>query len=350
MLKKISTKNTCEKGFSIMELLLSLTLFLMAVGAIYSVARIASIQKNTINTRTDQLRSARIALEYIRRDVVNAGFGYHRVGLIIPDNAGNFLFKIKSDTDTDRDLLTSVISGNEITNNSINFGGKTDVIGIISRDQTFNGGVLIEYTKAEANGTAVDVIPKNSGDIAKTKLYDLYMLESVSGTTQVVAIATSIDTENKKIQFAPGNPDPLKINQSATGTGNNKSLLVTTPGGGSIKRLNLFSYSVTEDGVLVRKRFGNEDLKTKDEQIEIRELVYGVSDFQIKYFMEDGTTVDDPSNENNGRLNQLKLNNIVQIQISITLAGDSNDGNPQVKSPITIKEFISTKNLRYESS
>jgi hypothetical protein len=65
--------------------------------------------------------------------------------------------------------------------------------------------------------------------------------------------------------------------------------------------------------------------------------------------MEDGTTVDDPSNGNNGRTNQLKMNNVVQVQISVTLAAEV-DGMPRVSTPITIKEFISTKNLRYESS
>ena len=99
----------------------------------------------------------------------------------------------------------------------------------------------------------------------------------------------------------------------------------------------------------MRKRFGNQTGATAVNQIETRELVYGVSDFQVKYFMEDGTTVDDPSSGNNGRTNQQKLNNVVQVQVSVTLATEV-DGMPRVQTPITIKEFISTKNLRYESS
>jgi hypothetical protein len=102
--------------------------------------------------------------------------------------------------------------------------------------------------------------------------------------------------------------------------------------------------------VLVRKKFGNQTGKAANEQIESRELVYGVSDFQIKYYMEDGTTVDDPSNANNGRTNQIKMNSVVQVQVSITLVPSANDSQPMITTPITLKEFISTKNLRYEAS
>ncbi len=102
--------------------------------------------------------------------------------------------------------------------------------------------------------------------------------------------------------------------------------------------------------MLVRKKYGNQTGLLASQQIESRELVYGVSDFQIKYYMEDGTTVDDPSLANNGRTNQIKMNSVVQIQVSITLASDANDSQPKVTTPVVIKEFISTKNLRYEAS
>ena len=65
--------------------------------------------------------------------------------------------------------------------------------------------------------------------------------------------------------------------------------------------------------------------------------------------MENGTTVDDPSNNNNGRANQINMNSVVQIQMSITLAADTSN-QPQISTPITIKEYVSTKNLRYEAS
>lgn len=347
--KKNASKNKRVKGFTLLELLIAMSIFLIGIAAVYGALRMATIQRNTVNTRTDQMRSARIALEYIRRDAVNAGFGYHRTGGNMPDNAGNGLFGLPSDADTFRDLMTSVIAGNDISNNNLNFGGKMDVVAFISRDATFNGGALVNYTGSAVSGSAVNITTAANG--AQTcRQYDLYLLESALGTTQVIGMASSIPDTNT-IQFAVGGTNnPLNLNQSATATGDNQSLLATTAGGGTIKQINLISYSITADGVLVRKKFGNRTGLTATDQIESRELVYGVSDFQVRYFMEDGTTIDDPSNGNDGRTNQIKLNSVVQIQVSITMMADSSDGQQKTNTPMTIKEYISTKNLRYEAS
>lgn len=346
-LKKDFRKNNKEKGVTLIELLISMTVFLIGISAMYGVTKLATIQKNTVSARTDQLRSARIALEYIRRDTLNSGFGFHRTGGNIPDNTGNLMFGMKSDTDSERDFMTSVMAGNDINDNSLSFGVKTDVLTVISRDPSFNSGALINYTKAEADGTAIKITtPANA--CTKCQLYDLYLFESSSGTTQVMGMVTS--RTNSSIYLSPGLSDPFKLNQSASASGDSQSLFVTTSGGGTIKRINLISYNVTPEGVLVRRKYGNLADKAATEQIESRELVYGVSDFQIKYFMEDGTTVDDPSLGNNGRSNQIKMNSVVQVQISITLAPAANDSQPMITTPITLKEFISTKNLRYEAS
>ncbi len=347
MLKKNSTKINRESGITLIELMMSLVIFLIGIAAIYGVTRLAAIEKNTINTRTDQLRSARIALEYIRRDALNAGFGYHRTGGLMPDDTGFGLFGLPKDTDTERDFLTSVIAGNDVSTNSLNFGVRMDNITFVSRDSSFNNGKLVNYSSASASGNVVKVTTLNN-DCAGCSQYDLYLLESASGTTQVIGMVTSkIDGNN--ILLDQGADDPLNLNQKAVGNVDNKSLLITTPGGGTIKRLNLINYSITPAGVLIRRKFGNQATNAT-QQVETRELVYGVSNFQIKYYMEDGTTIDDPSNGNDGRTNQLKMNNVVQIQVTITIAPDTSDTNLKVTTPITIKEFISTKNLRYEAS
>lgn len=92
-----------------MELAISMTVFLIATAAIFGALRIASVQKSTTNNRTEQLRSARIAMEYIRRDTLNAGLGYHRSGGNVPDGFGVGLFGFPQDADTDRDWLISTL-------------------------------------------------------------------------------------------------------------------------------------------------------------------------------------------------------------------------------------------------
>lgn len=342
--KKMSVKINREKGFSIFELLLSLSIFLVAVAAIFGLMRIGSIQKSTVNTRTDQLRSARIALEYIRRDALNAGFGFHRTGGNVPDDFGFNLFSLYKDGDAQRDLLTSIVAGNDLTENTLSPNVKMDFVGFISRDPTFNGGNLVSFTNTGQTSGKVYVETAVNGAV-NCKIHDLYLIESDSGTTQVIGMATNV-TNDKRIEMAIN--DPLKVNQSGSASGESKSLLMTTSGGGTIKKINFISYGISSTGVLVRKTYGNRT--GLSEQVEQRELVYGVSDFQIKYFMEDGTTVEDPASKNNGRDNQLKMNSIVQIQISITITPKYEGNEHNYGTPVTIKEFISTKNLRYEAS
>lgn len=331
-----------QSGFSLIELLVSVVVFLIATAAIFGVVRIGNLQRNTVNSRTDQLRSVRIALDYIRRDALNAGLGYHRTGGNIPDNAADTLFGVASDGDTQRDLLTAVMAANNVNASILNPSGAMDRIVFVNRDASFNGGSTLSYTAAEKSENKINIrTTANISTICKT--YDTYLFESANGTTQIIGMVTDVP-DGTTVQLATG--DPLQINQSANGVNDGQSLFVTASGAGSIKKVNIVSYSVNAEGILVRKTYGNQTDKLADQQINTRELVYGVTDFQIKYFMEDGTTVDDPSSGNNGRDNQIKMNGVVQIQVTVTLPPDTGSNG----TPIVMREFISTKNLRYEAS
>ncbi len=335
-------------GFTLVELLISMTVFLIAIGAVFAAAQLATVQRSVVNSRLDQIRSGRIALEYLRRDAINAGLGYHRTGGNAPDDFARGLFAMKYDVDTERDLMTAIMAGNEINTNNRNFTEMTDEVAFVSRDLSFNNGLLVNYTSATASGSSVR-INTASGGTANCRQYDVYLFESSSGTTQVIGTATSVPNTSS-ILLAPGSADPLGLNQAANGTGEALSMLMSSTGGGTIKRVNIVSYGVTPEGVLVRKTYGNKPGSSASEQIETRELVYNVSGFQIRYFMEDGTTVDDPALDNSGRENQIKMNSVVQIQVTITIAGDPTASSSVARSPVSLNEFISTKNLRYESS
>lgn len=331
-----------QRGFSLVELLISVVVFLIATAAIFGVVRIGNLQRNTVNSRADQLRGVRIALDYVRRDALNAGLGYHRTGGNIPDNVGDSLFSLPMDGDTQRDLLTAVMAANNVNASVLNPSGAMDRIVFINRDASFNGGATVNYSSATKSGDNINI--QTTANISTIcKQYDTYLFESANGTTQIIGMVTFVPNATT-LQLASS--DPLGLNQSANGVNDNQSLFVSASGAGSIKKINIVSYSVNGEGILVRKTYGNQTDKNADQQIEARELVYGVSDFQVRYFLEDGTTVDDPSGGNNGRDNQIKMNSVVQIQVTVTLAPDVNSNG----TPIVMREFISTKNLRYEAS
>jgi type II secretory pathway component PulJ len=352
-LKNQSNGKRNEQGYSLIEMLLTMVLFLMGTASVFGILQLSMIQRNTVDTRTDQFRSARIAMEYIRRDALNAGYGFHRTGGNIADNGASALLGIAADADVERDVLTSIVAGNNRNTNVLSPPAlRTDSVSFASRDTTFNAGRLIPFTSTVTSGTSVDLVTglvpvTGLAENAACQLYDVYLLEATVGISQAIGVVSAVPNTTS-IRFTPG--DPLNLNQSATATGQAQSLLVGFVGGGNAKKVNLISYHVTNDGVLVRRRFGNQTGMGPGNQVESRELVFGVSDFQVLYYLEDGTTVDDPSVNNNGRLNQLRMNDVVQIQLTITLAASRNDISSRANAPIVLREYVSTKNLRYESS
>lgn len=345
MKESIAKANNNEKGFTLLELMVSVLIFLIAIAAVYQVMRLGTLQRNTINTRVDANKAARISLNYIRRDVVNAGLSYHNIGGLVPDNFANILIGAPSDLNIEQDLLTALITGNNIGTNNLNPGVKTDSISIVTRDLDFNSGKFVNFNSTSASGSTVviktDSRPNGSDGLDICKQFDLYLFETA--TTQVVGMVTAVP-DKTTLQLAIG--DPLGVNLAANGSGNAKSLLIGTGIKGTLKKIDVVSYNVTADGTLVRKTFGNQSGLTAANQIRSSELIYNVKDFQLKYLLNNGTSVDDPSVGNDGRDNQQKMNDVIEVQVTLTVVQEDKS-LPQSKGTTIIKEVISTRNLLY---
>ncbi|HEY0426391.1 MAG TPA: prepilin-type N-terminal cleavage/methylation domain-containing protein [Pyrinomonadaceae bacterium] len=331
-------------GFSLIELMISMVIFMVVITAVYGVMKISLLQRNTTTTNIDAVKSARIALNYIRRDAINAGLGYHNVGGLVPDGFVRKILDASADTDVDdRDLLTGIISGENVTSNSLNTSPNTkmDALGFVTRDLTFNGGNPVSVTGTTTSGS--DVVVQTASNTAQLfKLYDLYLIET--DISQVVGVVTEVPSSSS-FKFGFGTADPLGVNLSATATGSNKSLLAVSNVTGTLKKINMVLYSISPDGVLLRKTYANNTGEPRDAQIQVHELINNVQNFQINYLMDDGTVTSDPSLGNNGRLNQQKMNQVIQMEIIITVLPVSADS--RTPTPVTIKEVISARNLRY---
>ena len=331
-------------GFSIVELMISMTMLLVAMAAVYGVLQIGQIQRSTVIKTTSASRGARVALSFLRRDAINAGLKYHRVGGLVRDDFLNSLMGLPADSDDDYDLLTGIFGGNNIYGNNLDTFARTDLVGFVSRDLDFNNGQPIEYDSAQKVANRIEINTSN-GAAAVAGKYDLFLLET--GTTQVVGMVTnSVGSDPNVFKMQPN--DPLSLNQKANGTGNDQNLLVVNNGKGTIKKIKFITYSVNAEGVFVRTIYGNKTGATDAEQIDTQELLTGVRDMQVRYLLADGTTSDDPSNGNNGRLNQALMNNVVQIEVTLTLVPLDDDGIQTGGVPLVFKETISTRNLRYD--
>ena len=367
----LSPERRAEGGFSLLELLVSIAIFLVVTGSIFGLMEITRIDRNRASRRSDTLKNARAAIHLIGRDALNAGLSYNKTGGSSPEGFLATRLGIKPDVNSTRDTLTSIVSGNDLnTNTLLPNNGKTDLISFAYRDMDFNDGDKISLKGAQAatgapTTTAVNTDPQTiTTDATKIQpaVNDLYLVETADGV-QVAVMATKVDLANNKIEFAVG--DPLGINQSFSGTGESGSRLkpcnppsvVTdcTTYAASLKRFNWVSYKVNSEGTLIRTVFGNNrGGAAAADQIQEQPLAYGIQNMQVRYVLEDGTVTDDPSagaDKTSGTSDDVPLNLNSIRQITVTLSVQASETDEQTRTPetVTLSATFSTRNLEYDA-
>lgn len=372
----MTTQRKTESGFSILELLISMVIFLIITGSIYGLLALGRYDRNRASRRSDVLKNARVAVHMIGRDVLNAGLGYHRRGAMVPDNFNSTQLGVPPDVDSARDMLTAVVVGNNINTNNLSttVGLKTDTIAFGYRDVDFNCGKAMELQGVSAPSglpavnrlslkassmSAAGACPSPRTDTASLpQPYDLFLVES--DTSQVMVMATGV-SGTTSIDAAPG--DPIAVNQALNGTGVNGSLLRQctsssdtncTTYSATAKRIFLVSYKVKPDGTLVRIVYGNNRGAGASSQIQELPMAYNVEDFQIKYILDDGTMTDNPSVGNDGIVGTADddwqgFNRVRQLTISVKVQSTEADEKTGKLEPISFSSTFSTRNLGYDA-
>lgn len=355
-------KRKAQLGFSLLEMTVAMLLFLIITGSIYGLLQVGRIDRNRSSRRSDVLKNARTAVHLIGRDALNAGLGYHRQGGITPDDFLANRFDTPADADANRDLLTSIVVGNNIYQNGIQDDPnvRTDAAAFAYRDIDFNGGNTIEFGEPRAGGSpdTMQLVTRTPGDAAPANVHDLYMLETNS--SQVVLMVTG-KVDNSTLEFAP--VDPLGINEAFNGSSVLKPCTrtvvteCTTYAGAftriTLKRIFLVSYKVKQDGTLVRMLYGNNTGNPADQQIQEQPLAYGVKDLQIRYLLNDGRTTDNPVAGADNLLGTADdqpgdVNLITQITVSVKVASTEIDEQTGSPATITLNATFSTRNLQYD--
>lgn len=336
-----------ESGFSIVEMIVAMVIFMVVIGTVYGLLQVGLIDRNRSSRRSDVLKNARAAVHLIGRDTLNAGLSYNKSGALVPDDFISTHLGIPVDTDSERDTLTSIIGGNNLFFNILNSDPavRTDLIAFAYRDSNFNAGNVISLKDAGAVSGAPETVrlQTTTAGATNTREFDMYLVESDS--SQVAVMATGRPDLNQ-IDIAPG--DPLNMNQPLNGTGTSASLLqkctatVTencTTYVASVKRFFWVAYRVKSDGTLVRLIFGNNTGAARNEQIQEMPIAYNIEDFQIRYVLEDGTTTDQPAN----------FNLVRQITVVLKVQATENDEQLGVPETITLTSTFSTRNLEYDA-
>ncbi len=351
-----------QRGFSLLEMMVAVTIFLIVTGSIFGLLQIGRIDRNRASRRSDMLKSARTAIHLMGRDVLNAGMSYHQRGAIAPDDFISTRLGITPDADTKRDLLTSVIAGNDLFTNSLNPDPtvRTDLISFTYREMTYNAGNTVSLSNVAASADAANTarLTTLSNISAVARDHDLCLIESDS--SQIAVMITGVPGANL-IDTAP--TDPLGLNQAFDGTGSAGSLLkkctalITTDCTSyvaSAKKFIWVAYKVKDDGTLVRMIYGNNTGRPANEQIQEQPLAYNVQNLQFKYVLADGTVTEKPSAGADGIVgtadDQPENLNLIR-QVSIMLQVQSTEIDEQTRKPavITLNATFSLRNMEYDA-
>jgi len=351
-------------GFTLIEVMIAMVIFLIVSVSIYNLLQVSRVDRNRSSRRADILKNARVAVHLIGRDALNAGLGYHKRGAIVPDNFLSSKLGIPADTNPDRDILTSIIAGNNIYTNNLqpDPNVKTDMVTFAFRDLDFNDSDVIELENV-GNPTGSPQIgrlkTKAANGAANIKKNDLYLIES--DTSQVGVMASGTNGTNE-IDIAP--TDPLNLNQPLNGINENGSLLRKcvdssdtncTTYLASLKRFFLVKYNVKTDGTFVRTVIGNNrNAVTPADQIQEFPLAYNVENLQIKYVLKDGTVTENPTvgadgiaGTNDDELENFNL--IRQITVTLTVQSYENDEQTGKLDKIKVSSTFSTRNMDYDA-
>ena len=297
VLTPFSTKDVAvpngEKGFSLLELLVAMAIFMVVTGSIWGVLRVAQQSRSAVNQQVPLAKNVRMALNVIGHDTYNAGFGYPLGNtVVLPDNRISALLGIPNDFDTTRDTVPPIIAGNNLNLDNYNTTAntRTDQITFLFKDNTFNlvgvgnnaVSTPLNINAATTTSGGIDEIVPISGSNSACRVNDIYLINGNTGAT--IGLATAMNGASA-VQFSNG--DLLGINLAGS-TGPLRG--ITTPA--SMVRVKMVTYFVASDGTLTRREFANvlPAVAYVDEP-----LVYNVDNFQIQYVMDDGTLSDNPS-------------------------------------------------------
>lgn len=335
-------KRNAEGGFSLIEVMVAMIIFLIVTGSIYGLLQVGRLDRNRSSRRNDMLKNARLAVHLIGRDILNAGLRYNRTGGSAPDDFLSDTLEVLP-ASTNSNKVTSIVGGDNLTTTS-NLPG-TDVIGFCSRDMTFNDGNALEILTINPPLGGTPILTVEAPTPPTTlNLYDLYLLES--DKSQAVVMATAINGTNITLN----NTDPLGMNvpkcDGAAGPG------CRIYDHRTLKKITLVTYKVNQDGVLVRTFYGNDaaDLDGRVEQF----LAYNVQDLQINYVMRDGRVTADPflgpdgvpGGGNDGAHN---FNSIRQVSVTMQVQATEADEQMQQPETITLNSTFSARNMEYDA-
>lgn len=178
----IRRKRDCRnQGFSLIELLVTMTITLVLLGVITTVFSKALQTRDRDSSRTDALTAAQAAINVMSREISNSGFGLTNNGISISDSNGKKL-RVRCNV-VNNDLLTDD-PGEDITyyydstsQSVVRYDSNTGLASAVINQISDVSFLYYDFTDANStptNGTATPTINTGRVEIALTvKLADV---------------------------------------------------------------------------------------------------------------------------------------------------------------------------------
>lgn len=196
-------KNCKSEGFSLIELIISMTITLVLLGVVTTLFAGALNTRKRESRKTDALSSAQAALSVMSREIANSGFGLKKFnGLVSADSSANQLHfranvkNIDSNTDSPGEDLTYFYDA--ATKSIVRFdrynNPQTSVI--VNRISK----VTFEYWSYIGNNSTPTLTTTPTEDTGRITITVIVELENVQGqpNDQKVTLKSEVTLRNSK--------------------------------------------------------------------------------------------------------------------------------------------------------
>ena len=330
-----------EAGFTIIEIAVSMIIFTIVMGSVYGLLSVARAGRLNVNQHAEVLQNARIAINTMSRDAINAGVGYPNLGATVPDNQISALLGGAADADPDPDVLTPVFGQDNLhvinvrNDQGVIVAMATDQVTFLFIDDTFNNGTSLPISEVRNQGAELGIsagftnTPCTQGDVYIVTGQNGSALGVFhDGTNEVAGVNTD------KLTFASGDALAIDNPGASSPVGN-----ILAPA--SVLRVSWISYFLVQEagddtgtGTLMRRVYGGTGGWVD------QPLAFGVENLQIQYLLLDGNVVNAPA--------QNQMEDIRQVRISVTVRSPDIDPATNLPFRSTLTATFNTRNLVYE--
>jgi len=222
-----------QSGYSLIEMMVAVGVTTAIMGATMSGLNDVSKGSETVLQMTQMNGMLHIGMDLIQRDMLQVGSGLPPGHVIlVPSGAGAVQLRLPGPPGTsflsvagDPDI--SAINPNPAAGPTIN-GHATDVLTVLMADNTFldepvkaMSSTSVDLPANDAYGNAI-VIGSGPDRVTVGQLMMVYR-----GSTTTLLQVTAIDTANRRLTFAAG--DPMRLNQPAAAAGNLAAVSASLP-------------------------------------------------------------------------------------------------------------------------